>query len=126
MRRMFVGALALALGLASASCQFEDFKIVAIDGNCALVDVDGKPITELMVDNDDLVMWRNSSSELVKIIVSDAKVLSGRKSVRLSPGESTVIRVGKTVGLSRLVWYCGEDGGGGGTTPVETNGDSDG
>jgi hypothetical protein len=112
-------------------------KVVAVDGQCRLVDASGSVMAALDVANNDLIAWTNNSDAVVKVVVTDPDVLSGRTSLRLEPGEKVVIRVAGFRSKSLLQWYCGDgdgdddddddkDGGSGGNTPVNNGGGSGG
>ena len=52
------------------------------------------------------VLWCNRSDHMVTFIVSDAKVLGGRRSVRLAPGECVMLRVGTSRSDWKVRWVC--------------------
>jgi hypothetical protein len=109
-------------------------KVVAVDGKCRLVGASGSVMAALDVANNDLIAWTNNSDAVVKVVVTDPDVLSGRTSLRLDPGERVIVRVSGKSSQSLVQWYCGDsdddddkdDGGSGGNTPVNNGGGSGG
>lgn len=132
MHKSGVAFALLASCLAMTACQLEvtSMKVIAVATACRLVDAKGVELRDVTLANDDLVKWQNQTGSVIKIVVTDSKVLGGRRSLRLEPAEFVVIRVGRSAGSSLLLWYCGgasdDDDGGAGQVPVNTGGGGNG
>ena len=130
MLRITMAVIAVGLCCLTTSCydtQTPD-QTIAVDVDCNLINmIRGEKVEALSVKNNDLVKWVNNTDHVVKIIVTDPNVLSGRNSMRLSPGEFAIVRVASGKLNSILEWICdtdpdGDDGDGGGNTPVNNGG----
>ncbi len=143
MRKVF-GVVALILTAAFVtSCHEFDWRGTLrsyyIDSDCELrVDVGGVTDRALKVDADgkpafigvyqgEKVMWCNRTEHWVTFVVDDAKVLGGRRSIRIAPGECVTLRVATARAEWKLKWTCwsrGDDGtiveDGGGASPGKT------
>lgn len=129
MLRIVVALMVVGLCSLTVSCYDSTSPdvTIAVDQDCLLVDIRGEKLNAISVKNNDLVKWVNNTDHVVKFVVSDPNVMSGRNSVRLSAGEFVIIRVASGKLSSMVHWICdtdedGDDGDGGGNTPVNNGG----
>lgn len=70
------------------------------------------------------VAWCNRTNHMITYTVSDPKVLGGRRTIRLAPGECVTYHVGTSAREWKLTWRCWSTAGG--ETVVEGGGASPG
>jgi hypothetical protein len=93
------------------ACPEQDFatnlSTYGFTDNCELVlKYDKEPRRDLVLHSGQLVRWCNDSGNYVTVQSTDPRVMSGRRSIRLAPGECTFLRVLSGSGKWDLKWTC--------------------
>lgn len=112
MRRAILAAVLVAVGgLLVSSCYDTPDQKLHFGAGFVLIGDKNEPVTALSFLVGQKVQWCNETASTVIVTTSDRKILGGRTSVRLAPGECIEIKVLKSHGDFTLQWaYVGEDG----------------
>ena len=100
-------ACVLVLAGSLASCHEAALVTFKFGKDCDLIAVAGSTSDELMVVRGHIVRITNESGRYVSITVSDAAILGGRRSLRLTPGETVFVRVNTDAAKDwTITWKC--------------------
>jgi hypothetical protein len=113
MRTMIV-AFVMPFVLMVSSCHERDvhktMPMYGITDDCMLVlkgeDDSATEATNIVLNATTLVRWCNESSNYVTLKSDDRRVLGGRASIRLTPGQCILLRVLSGTGEWELEWDC--------------------
>ena len=81
-------------------------KTIFIDTDCSFYFNKTAGVSEVDLKSGDIITWANKTGHYVTFVVDDAKILGGRRTLRLQPGESASIRVGTRMKAAAIWWHC--------------------
>ena len=128
--KVVILTLVVAIAIVASSCHEMSTETYSVGADGTVLNAKGEPTVDLYFTRGDVIRWCNET-EFIVVIKTDKRILGGRDTIRLKPGDCIELRVLSDAQPAdyetEVVTEDGEDEGqGGGTIKVgEGEGDDD-